>query len=361
MPVPNFDSGTYFLTTLIPVDLAPLEETVGNEKTWTSPVHALRKDITRLPTAWQTPETTPANKDEIGPFARCRRTHFARFVVIDDAMFVGRQTHNAILAAAVPLLVAKLPFVSDDFKTRTNNYWNPIVPQPHDQFSSPYLFFSADFDAASGADAERDSYLKGLWEKSGEQLFSIFQHCQKFKMEVQNEFKAEPGVAEKFAAYVAKCQVETTMPFHDYYRDDIQFDALHSPSLLKVLGPPAGAGIVAFFLLEWVFGGLLGTGLGLILALTLALIAALVAAYLWMVQLGQAPLPRPDQATLPDVLKSLWLKTRFTRFAIDNQLRSVDPRRAQELHDEFGKFLQQAKLQDIDDPATTQQPGVIGF
>jgi hypothetical protein len=359
--VPNFDSGTYFLTTLIPVDLAPLEETVGSQKTWTSPVHALRKDIARLPTAWQTPETTPANKNEISPFARCRRTHFARFVVIDDAMFVGRQTHNAALAVLVPGLVAKLPFVSDEFKIAAQNYWNPIVPQPHDRLSSPYLFFSADFDAASGSDAERDSCLKALWEKSGADLFKIFQHCQKFKSEVQPEYKAEPGVAEKFAAYVAKCQVETTMPFHDYYRDNVQFDALQSPSLLKVFGPPAGAGVAAFVLLEWLFGGLLGSGFGLILALTLALIAAIVAGYFWVVQLGQAPLPTPDQATLPDVLKSLWVRNRFTPFTIDNQLRSVDPRRAQELHDAFGKFLGEINLHNTDDPATTQPPGVIGF
>ena len=359
--MPNFDSGTYFLTTLVPVDLAPLEETVGNEKTWTSPVHALRKDITRLPTAWQTPETTPANKDEISPFARCRRTHFARFVVIDDDMFVGRQTHNAILAAAVPPLVASLPFVSDDFKRRTNNYWNPIVPQPHDQFSNPYLFFLADFDAANGSDAERDSYLIGLWEKSGEQLFGIFQHCQKFKTEVQGEPKAEPGAAEKFAAYIAKCQVETTMPFHDYYRDNVQFSALPKPPWTIVAATSLGAAAATFFLLQWLLGDLLDSGFGLVLKLLLALVAGLYVGYRWILWLGDKPLPAPDQATLPDVLKSLWLKTRFTRFAIDNQLRSVDPRRAQELHDEFGKFLQQAKLQDIDDPATTQQPGVIGF
>lgn len=359
--MPNFDSGTYFLTTLIPVDVAPLEETVGNEQTWTSPIHALRKDIARLPTAWQTPETTPENKDEISPFARCRRTHFARFVVIDDAMFVGRQTHNAILAAVVPSLVGILPFVSEDFKTRIRNYWNPIVPQPHDQFSNPYLFFSVDFDADNGTDAERDSYLKGLWKDSGKQLFDIFQHCQKFKAEVQSEFKAEAGAEERFAAYVARCQVETTMPFHDYYRDNIQFDALPKPPWIRVAATSLGAAATAVYLLQWLPGDLLRDGFGLVLKLLVALVAGLYVAYRWILWLGDKPLPRPDQATLPDVLKSLWLKPRFTRFAIDNQLRSVDPGCAQELYDEFGKFLQQAKLQDIDDPATTQQPGVIGF
>jgi len=281
--------------------------------------------------------------------------------VIDDAMFVGRQTRSAVLAAIVPSLVASLPFVSDDFKLRTKNYWNPIVPQPHDQFSSPYLFFSADFDAQDGADAQRDSYLKGLWEKSGEQLFGIFQHCQKFKTEVQSEFKAEPGVAEKFAAYVAKCQVETTMPFHDYYRDNVQFGALPKPPWSLVAATSLGAAAAAFWLLQWFLGDLLGSGFGLVLKLLLTLLAGLYVGYRWILRLGEQPLPTPDQATLPHVLKALWLKPRFTQFVIDNQLRSVDPGRAQELYDEFGKFLRQANLHDIDDPATTQQPGVIGF
>ncbi len=44
---------------------------------------------------------------------------------------------------------------------------NLTVAQPQDHLTCPFLLFAADFDAKSGADEERDSYLVELWNTMG--------------------------------------------------------------------------------------------------------------------------------------------------------------------------------------------------
>ncbi len=132
--MPTFDGGHYFLTVLVPVKTDPIPDGSAS----TSPVHALRKKLAMLPTAAQ----TPACLGSQSPFARNTRNHFARFVVIDDVAYNGRQTENSICRAILNLV-----------RRKKNDL---VVAQPQDHLTCPFLLFAAEFDAASGAAAERE-------------------------------------------------------------------------------------------------------------------------------------------------------------------------------------------------------------
>ncbi len=349
--MPNFDSGTYFLTALLPVDNGSLilDDTgaSGNlpKKAVTSPVHALRKELARLAPAQQSPQTAPNGPQS--PFARNLRTHFARFVVIDDTAFVGRKTTDAVLGA----LLAALPFTSAGFKAK----FDPIVPQPQDHLANSYLFFSVDFDATGGETEERDSYLRELWSDPNcrSDLRKIFKYCFEFEERVRDD---DP---QSFANYIADCQLETTMPFHDYFPNDVPLDALPPAPVGKVLATAAGSAFLVFAVLYFgLLGGLPGLS-GFLIAALAGLGAGGYAAYRYIIFLGGKPLPAAPNATLRDVLKALHVKAAFTRFAIDNQMRSADPDAAKELYDRFGDFVATHKPQENSGP--TQKPGIIGI
>jgi hypothetical protein len=113
--MPNFDSGAYFLTVLCPVETATIpapspESRDSPSSGGTSPVHDLRKALAELAPAQQT--TATCDGDLKSPFSYNLRAHFARFVVIDDFMFVGRKPENAWIST----IVQALPYVSERFK-----------------------------------------------------------------------------------------------------------------------------------------------------------------------------------------------------------------------------------------------------
>jgi hypothetical protein len=186
--MPTFDGGHYFLTVLVPVKTKPIPD----GSAFTSPVHALRKRLAMLPPAQQTPDCC----DGQSPFALNARNHFACFVIIDDVAYNGRQTENSIVLA-IRNALSKIKI-------------NLVVAQPQDHLTCPFLLFSADFDAASGADTECDSYLATLWNTMEADLREIFIHCERFD---------SVNDSASFANYIASCQIETTMPFNDYYVD----------------------------------------------------------------------------------------------------------------------------------------------
>jgi hypothetical protein len=178
--MPTFDGGHYFLTVVVPIRTAPVEDGLAV----TSPVHALRKRLSLMPTAAK----TPAHGGGQSPFARNKRNHFARFVIIDDVAYTGRTGRNSLWERVRGIQLT--------------------VAQPQDHLNGPFLVFVVDFDAKSGADAERDSYLVELWNTMGQELREIFIFCEGFKSKVTD--------AASFAAYIASCQLETTMSFNDY-------------------------------------------------------------------------------------------------------------------------------------------------
>ena len=186
--MPNFDSGTYFLTVLIPISDECVDDGDGSPQ---SPEQLVRNALICLPTAEQAlGQYKQKNKDHVAPspFACSSRAHLARFVVIDDAVYNGRDQQNVLVMTAKNI--------------------NPIVPKKVDKLNAHYLFFSADFDADSDSVSEVRSFLTELWEGAEPQLRSVFQYCRNFE-KVKD--------AKGFCDYIISCQVETTMPFHDYW------------------------------------------------------------------------------------------------------------------------------------------------
>lgn len=330
--MPNYDSGTYFLTTLIPVRT----DTIRDGASGASPVHALRRRIAELPTALQTPFCSKQS-----PFARNTRVHFARLVVIDDVAYVGRKPDNALLTVLTELILPPKWHI------------NPVVAKPQDHLSCPFLLFTADFDAASGDDGERASWLRELWDSAGEELRNIFQYCHDFENQVRD--------SASFATYVARCQIETTMPFHDYYMDGAPLAQLPELAMSKLALVFAAVALPVFLLLEYLLFSGSASCLLLALAILGGALAGGFAVWFMVMKLGAKPYPPPQDATLPSVLKALHLKNQFTRFAIDNQSLSVDadPAAQQQLYERFAAFAAANKPDDLEQP--TQEPGVVGI
>jgi hypothetical protein len=332
--MPNFDCGIYFLTTLVPIRTDTIPDSSG--KSGVSPIHELRRAISALPTALQSPFCNTQS-----PFARSTRLHFSRLIVIDDVAYVGRKPINALLTVLTELFLPPAWHI------------NPVNPQAQDHLSSPFLMFSADFDAASGDASERDSFLSDLWDKAHEELLPIFKHCYDFENQVQD--------GASFAKYIARCRVETTMPFHDYFMDGVPLSALPEIPNWKLLATFFGPAVAGFALTYWgVFGGA-PSFFHTLIALIVGALAGGVAEYIMVMRAGVKPYPAAPDSTLPSVLKALHLRKNFTRFVIDNQLLSVseDAASQQELYDRFAAFAAANKPDDLDGP--TQEPGVVGI
>lgn len=325
--MPNFNSGAYFLTTLIPIRTKAIQDGDAG----TSPVHALRKALDKCPTAQQ----TPACGDEQSPFTCSKRAHFARFVVVDDVAYPGRNSPGTLLTE-----------ISSYFPQRFRI--DPVVAQPQDHLSNPFLLFSVDFDATSGADSERDDLLIDLWREAETALRPIFTFCEKFDERVTD--------AESFAKYIAQCQIETTLPYHEYYLDGVPYDSLPTLSIPITGGIFLGAAVIAFLLLHWILPDFMLFDL---VALAGGFAAAVFATVQYVTAQGRKPLPPCPGATLPEVLKSLYLQRALTRFAIDNQVEGADPQAAQQLYERFKHFIEENKPSDVQGP--TQAPGVIGI
>ncbi|MBV9783887.1 MAG: hypothetical protein JO264_08710 [Acidisphaera sp.] len=324
--MPNFDGGHYFLTALIPVraDLThALRGAGGEQPPIASHVHALREILATLPTALQSPATEETGVNS--PFARCRRTHFARFVLIDDVMFNGRDGEDSLAVAL--------------FRR------NPTIPGPVDRLPMPYLLFAADFDAASDAPSELRDYLQGLWRLMHRELEQILQHCV--------GFDAKEGAAG-FARTIARCQVETTMPFNDYWPQAPRLPSLSVPGLVAPIAVSAFVFLVG--LVGAIAAGMMGARWGGWAVATLiglvGIFAAAAVAYATILRRGAAPFPTAPDCDLPSVLKALYLQQRFARFAIDAQGRD-----AAALHALFGSFLETHKPEALTTP--TQSSGVV--
>lgn len=339
--MPNFDCGSYFLSTLIPVKTGAVADPQTGAQT--SPVHQLRAALARLPTAQQTPDSVG-----LSPFASNMRNHFVRLVVIEDVAYVGRKPINALITVLTELLLPPRLHI------------NPVNPQAQDHLSCPFLFFSADFDAKSGDDADRDSYLKELWETGGAELKNVFSNCLRFE---------EVTDAESFAAYIARCQVKTTMPFHDYFLDGIpikdkpdslqpQEGRLPEISIWRYVGVFLVVAAAGYFLLQTIFAS--DSHLVWLLHVLLAFVVGFGADVGIAMYAGEKSFPAAPDATLPDVLKSLYLRDHFTRFAIDNQFLAAadDEANAAELQARFREFAAAHDVKNLKGP--TQAAGVVG-
>jgi hypothetical protein len=332
--MPNFDGGHYFLTALIPVRAEAAQDARGT--TWVSShVHLLREKLASMPTALQSwaAEQTAVNS----PFARDPRTHFARLVVIDDVAFNGRVHRDAIGTALRGALggVLKRKLVGSD----------PTQPFPVDHLPHPYLIFVSDFDAKNGDDSELDSYLRGLWSVMDDTWRDILMHCHGH----------DPNAgADGFVRLIKACQVETTMPFNDYY---VPLPKLEGKSLTGLVAPLLVAlvlfvaGLIGGLLTAW-FGGHGGMWWLAALIGLVALPLTAVFAVRGITAAAQAPLPTGHRTDLISVTKALYLQQAFTRFAIAQQGTAPDA-----LYAAFGDFLRQHRPEDP--LAPTQARGTV--
>ena len=176
--MPNIDGGHYFLSTLIPVNLDPVQRSDGS---FTAPGHLLREVLASLPTAQQSPAAVRAGFNS--PFSRCTRTHFARFAVIDQPMYNGRYGGDALKQALRKV--------------------NLLAHQPVDSLSRPYLMFTADFDARPNEpDGGLASWAEGCWAKMESEMRTIFCSCVGFDT---------VSSGSTFTAWLKRCQLD----YHD--------------------------------------------------------------------------------------------------------------------------------------------------
>ena len=309
--MPNIDGGHYFLTLLAPVKTG---EPVMDGGVVTTHANLLREELANLPTAMQSPVSIDTGL--VSPFARCRRTHFLRMFVLDQPMYNGRDPIDPL--------------------------WNvirkrdPLVHQKFDVLSRPWLVLATDFDLRPAEpDKGLRSWAEGLWTRTEAEMRAIFTHCHGFE---------QVNSAAGFADYVARCQVETTMSFNDYWPGRPPLKGLTLNSLLWRVALPAVllAGLAllvggGWWALAAAFGGL-GLGVGYVVWL------------LWTK--GKAPFPPAPDSDLPSVLKALHVQQRFAFFA-----EAVQGMDADALHSSFGQWLQTVRPGDLDSP--TQAPGVI--
>ena len=314
--MPSYDGGHYFLTMLAPIRT---DSVSIQGRHYRSHVDLLREALTRLPTARQNVVTRNSRLNS--PFARNRLNHLVRFFVIDDVVFNGRVSGNSLIDQVRGI--------------------NPIIAQPMDRLLCSYLLFAADIDAAAAGEGALRTYTDELWSTMRAELTEVFQHCLGFDA-VQD--------ADGFFRYVERCQLETTMPFNDYWIDPLPTKSVPFKAMLGALAGVSAATLCAFVLHvlgigDRPWGELSLWGLGVTLALG-------VGGYRYLVVKGEQPFPTAPNSDLPSVLKALYLQQRFTDFAIANQ--GVD---AGALYRDFRTFIAQHRPDDLDDP--TQPPGVI--
>jgi hypothetical protein len=335
--MPNLDGGHLFLTVLVPVrlDTAIDPFDAGSR----SHRHLLAERLALIPTGRQTAASDPLGPES--PFARNMLNHFARFVMIDGPAYNGRNSGDTVIGVLKGT--------------------DPLVGQPVDG-THPYLLFAADVDASGDADATLKTYTATLWETMGAEIRGIFQHCVGF-----DSVRDAAG----FHAYIQLCQIETTMPFNDYWLDGMPVGASGAasqlPHYVKMAVSAFTAYVIALFCVVALHFALVAFGvedslsdlaarlaawgsIGLAAVLCIALLA-LYGAYRWALGRGAQPLPTAPGSDLPSVLKSLFLQQQFVRFVLETQGSSD-----QTIHARFGAFLGATAPQS---PSPSQSPGEI--
>jgi hypothetical protein len=310
--MPDLDGGHYFYTGLVPICNVGI---VQHEAMKSSPIHMVREALETLPTALQ---SHAAEKIGIqSPFARSLRTHFARLVVLDQPFYNGRDHADALVSALKGTDLLKA--------------------EPIDELACPYVLVMIDFDPADPqGKGEPRTYFEELWRLMPEELEAVFRYAYGFSK------VKDPA---SFADMMLDCQVETTMPFNDYWIGAPQLPSL-SKALLAAVPILAIAGAAASAILShwpWWAGILLGIAL---------LIVAIFIDYWLVMHQGGKSFPAAPNSTLRDVLKALYLQQAFTRFAAERQ--GGDPAT---LGAAFRAFLGRHKPDDVEAP--TQKPGVI--
>jgi len=345
--MPDFDTGHIFLTTLAPI------KRPQHASDSTLYLREIRAKLAAMQPARQSPATymvpAPASANETwrnSPFSRNDRTHLARFFVLEDVVYNGRPGGSALSASLSSA--------------------NPSLPLGEDRLNCAYLVFCADIDAViSSGEAlpnalsddqqkeVRNEYAKLLWETMGEDLLELYSNCYGFDMDRNSS-------SDKFAEYLEKCHIETTMPFHDYFAtpsDSQLFSSLPSLSLGRIIKAGVAFIMLALVLLALLLFGVVNLTLWLSVPIFLLLsfiVAGLtiVGATKYLLKRGEQPWPHGEFDDLPSVLKALYIQQKFLQFVVENQNVTKE-----QLYNNFDEFDDCHRPLNKFSP--TQSPGVI--
>lgn len=303
----NYDAGHYFLTMMAPINRHGYVEVDGVRR---SLIDHVRDLLITLPTAQQ--DRFSAASGLQSPFARVPGTHFAHFFVIDDVIYNGRRPSSAVLDLLFNVQLT--------------------INEKVDHLPHAYLVLALDFDAMDGSPAALRSYTDGLWRNMPEELTLLFGNCIGFE-DVSSE--------ETFFDYVVATQVDTSLPYNDYWAyEPNPFNPL--PLLIA-----ASLGWLALGCVAWWTGWL---GFWVALFLTLAAILATVVGV--VLKLGLTPFPAAPDSDLPSVLKAIYVQQMFVAFA-QNTMGLSD----EALYAAFKAFCDKHKPNDVSGPR--QLPGVL--
>ncbi|MFZ0409406.1 MAG: hypothetical protein WAM11_15050 [Cyanobium sp.] len=321
--MPNVDGGHYYLSALVPLLEGPCPEPGAYPGSGLSHVQAVRQILATLPRGEQEDPSSPL------PFSGEASTHFARLLVIDSLPFNGRQRRD-VLAAAL--------------RRR-----DPLASEPIDRLPFAYLGLFIDFDAADDRRRTLEWYLRDLWRSMPQELASLMGHCRDYDDRADRQ-------EQSFVDLVQRCQIETTMPYHDYRLLPEpglwSGTELPAPRLGRALRPVL---VLAPLLLILLLSVMWWTRLSLWwLPVAVLLWASLL---LWLAQrrlLARAyqPFPAAERGNLPSVLKALYLQRQFSRFMLEQQ--GATP---EDLRQAFAAFLAEHRPADLACP--TQAAGVV--
>lgn len=129
------------------------------------------------------------NSLQNSPMVAVPQTYLCRYFVLDDVYT------QALPGGGAPDTFSDfLPIVPDSVRRAA---W----PQ-QDHLKSRYLVFSCSFHC--GPDGDVDTYLRGMWNAIGAEIRQIWGYCYGF---------AGVDNAEKFVAYMKKCQLSAALFF----------------------------------------------------------------------------------------------------------------------------------------------------
>ena len=129
------------------------------------------------------------NSEPNSPMALVPQTYLCRYFVLDDVYTESYPGGNAPDTAS-----DWLPLVSDSLR-------RAALPQ-EDHLKSRYLVFSSNF--YGGPKGDLNGYLRGMWHAISDRIKEVWGFCYGFE-----------GVdtADKFIAYMKKCQLQTSLFF----------------------------------------------------------------------------------------------------------------------------------------------------
>jgi hypothetical protein len=129
------------------------------------------------------------NAEYNSPMAKTPQTYLCRFFVLDDVY-----TESLPGASALDTVVDWLPLVPDCLRR--------FALPNEDHLQSRYLVFSC--NCYCGPNGDIDTYLRDMWTAISDRIKEVWEYCYGFE-HVDN--------ADKFIAYMKKCQLTATLFF----------------------------------------------------------------------------------------------------------------------------------------------------